>query len=62
MVYSNRTYVSNREQLSIVLRYVDDTTFMVREDLVVFLSVIPELLDMPVIATISFEELGLDLS
>ncbi len=30
------TDVSNREQLSIVLRYVDDTTLMVREDLVGF--------------------------
>ena len=40
MIADEVTDASTREQLSIVLRYVDSTTLTVREDLVGFLSAI----------------------
>ncbi len=58
------TDVSNREQLSIVLRYVDNTTLMVREDLVGFFECDFGITgnDIATKITSSLEELGLDLS
>ena len=57
------TDVSNKEQLSIVLRYVDSTTLLVREDLVGFVECDTSIswCALAAMITSTLEELGLDL-
>ena len=57
------TDVSNKEQLSIALRYVDSATLLVREDLVGFFECDTGISgrDLARIITSTLEELGLDL-
>ena len=58
------TDVSHKEQLSIVLRYVDSDSLLVREDLVRFVECNTGIsgLNLASKITTSLEELGLDLS
>ncbi len=58
------TDVANREQLTIVLRYVDSTTYVVREDLVGFFECDLGIsgLHLATKITSTLKELGLDLS